>query len=92
MIISATEARKNLFDIIKDVASPNSIYTLTERGNAKAVIMSATEFDSWLETLEVTHLFPNIHQTILKSRKEFEKGDYITITPKNVHPRNSKKR
>lgn len=80
MIISTTEARKKLFDIIKDVASPHSIYTLTERGNAKAVIMSAVEFESWLETLEVNHLFPNLTATIARSKKDYAAGKYTPLS------------
>ena len=66
--ISISEARKKIFEIAKKVQAPNLFYTLTENGTPKAVILSAEEFESWLETLEVAHEFPDLH----KDLKDFE--------------------
>lgn len=78
-IISTTEARKNLFSIIEEVSSPNIFYTLTERGRAKAVIMSADEFESWAETLELVSLVPHLKKEMLESEKEIKAGKFITL-------------
>lgn len=67
--ISISEARKKIFEIANEVQSPNNIYTLTEKGVPKAVLMSADEFESWMETLEVIKDFPDLENDI----KEFEK-------------------
>jgi prevent-host-death family protein len=77
-IISATEARKNLFSIIEKVSSPDTFFTLTEHGKAKAVIMSSDEFESWTETLELLYMFPNIKKEIAEAKKEIAQGKYIT--------------
>lgn len=45
-IISITEARKKIFQIAEDVQKPANYYTITENGRAKAVLMSAEQFDS----------------------------------------------
>lgn len=71
-----SEARKRIFDITKKVQSPNTIYTLTEKGYPKAVIMSAEEFESWLETLEVFHEFPYLQNDIAQVQKDIKKKKY----------------
>lgn len=68
--ISTTDARKKLFDIVEEVSSPAVVYTLTERGRPKAVIMSAEEYESLIETFEVMRDFPNI----LEVRKEADRA------------------
>lgn len=78
-IISTTEARKDLFNIIKKVSSPDTFYTLTERGKAKAVIMSAEEFESWAESLELLYMFPDLEKQVKKAEREIEKGEYISL-------------
>jgi prevent-host-death family protein len=77
-IISTTEARKKLFTIVEEVSTPDTFYTLTDHGKAKAVIMSIEEFESWAETLELLYMFPNLKKDITQSQKEFKEGKYIT--------------
>lgn len=77
--ISTTDARKNIFKLTDEVQKPGVHYILTERGRAKAVLMSAEEFDSWRETLEVMEIFPNLKEDIREAEKEFKHGDYITL-------------
>ena len=78
-IISTTEESKNLFSIVDAVASPNIFYTLTDRGRAKAVIMSADEFESWAETLDLVSLIPNLRNRIRESEKEIKAGKFSTL-------------
>ncbi len=77
--ISISEARKKIFKIAEEVQKPNNYYTLTERGRPKAVIMSAEEFESWRETIEVMKEFPNLKKEIKKVEKEIKRGEYITL-------------
>ena len=74
-----SEARKKIFKIAKEVQKPSNYYTLTEKGRPKVVLMSAEEFESWQETLEVMREFPDIEKDIKKAEKEYRKGDYITL-------------
>ena len=77
--ISISEARKKIFEIAEDVQKPSTHYTLTENGRPKAVLMSAEEFESWQETIEVMHEFPDLKKDIARAEAEIKKGDYITL-------------
>jgi len=74
-----SEARKKIFKIAEKVQKPSTHYTLTEKGKPKVVMMSAEEFESWQETLEVMQEFPNIVEDIKKAEKEYKKGNYVTL-------------
>lgn len=78
-IISITQARKDIFKIADKVQKENTYYTLTEHGKAKAVIMSAEEFDSWMETMEVMKIFPDLEKDIEKAEQDYKKGNYVTL-------------
>lgn len=71
-----SEARKKIFEIAKEVQKPNKYYTLTEKGRPKAIIMSAEEFESWEETLEVMRDFPNLEKEVKKIDKSVKTGAY----------------
>lgn len=72
--ISLTEARKRLFEIVEEVTSPAVVYTLTERGTPKAVIISATEYESLIETLDVYRDSPNIDTIVKEARADWKSG------------------
>ncbi len=73
-----TEARKTIFDITRDIQRPGRYYTLTDKGRPKAVIMSAQEFESWVETLEVMWDFPNIAQDVAEVGRDYKSGKWKT--------------
>jgi prevent-host-death family protein len=77
--LSISEARKNIFDIAREVQKPSTYYTLTENGRPKAVMMSAEEFESWAETLNIIAEFPGLKRNIKQAEKEYRSGDYITL-------------
>ncbi|OGK31592.1 hypothetical protein A3F29_01415 [Candidatus Roizmanbacteria bacterium RIFCSPHIGHO2_12_FULL_33_9] len=74
--ISITEARKNIFKISDDIKKTGSHYVLTDKGRSKVVIMSAEEYDSWAETLEVMKDFPNIEKDIKETESDYKSGNY----------------
>lgn len=74
--ISITEARKRIFDIAKEVQAPNKVYTLTSDGKPKAVIMSAEEYESMIETMEVERIFPDLDKDIAEVKKAIKTGEY----------------
>lgn len=53
VVIPASEARTNFYELLSEAESKFRQYTVTLRGKAKAVIMSAEEFASWQETLDI---------------------------------------
>lgn len=78
--LSLTEGRKQFFDIAERVQRPNVYYTLTEKGRPKVVVMSAEEFESWAETLEVMRDFPNLSEDIKEVERDIVSGKYKTYT------------
>lgn len=78
-ILSITEARKKIFQIAEEIQKPNTYYTLTQNGKPKAVLMSADQFDSLIETLEVLS-DPEAVQAIREHEKNKAEGntdDYV---------------
>jgi PHD/YefM family antitoxin component YafN of YafNO toxin-antitoxin module len=43
------------------------------------VVLSAEEFESWQETLEVMRIFPKLEKDIEKAEKEYKKGHYLSL-------------
>lgn len=77
-----SEVRKRLFSITDAVQTPGVAYTLTENGRPKAVILSAAEFESMLETLEVLHEYPGIKRQMAEVRRDIASGkikDYLPL-------------
>ena len=77
--LSISEARKEIFKIAEKVQKPSTYYTLTEKGRPKVVVLSAEEFESWQETLEVNRLFPNLEKDIKAAERDFKKKKYATL-------------
>ena len=76
--IPISEARKNIFKIAEEVQKPSVYYTLTEKGRPKAVILSAEEFESWLETMEIMSN-PRLMKEIETADVDFQKGNYMAF-------------
>lgn len=74
--LSISEARKKIFDIIDAVQKPGVHYTFTANGRPSAVLMSAEEYESWAETLEVMRDFPDLDKDVAEAEKAFRTGEY----------------
>ncbi|PIU68671.1 hypothetical protein COS81_03275 [candidate division WWE3 bacterium CG06_land_8_20_14_3_00_42_16] len=74
--IPISEARKRIFEIANEVQKASRYYTLTENGRPKAVLMSAEDFESWQETIEVMREFPNLDKDITRVDRAVESGEY----------------
>ena len=74
--LSISEARKKIFKIAEQVQKPDTHYTLTEKGKPKAVMMSAEEFESWQETMEVICDFPDLEKDIKELERDQKSGAY----------------
>jgi prevent-host-death family protein len=74
--ISISEARKKIFEIANEVQVPGVHYTFTEKGTPKAVLMSAEEFESWQETLEVMRDCPDLDKDIKEAKEAIKSGAY----------------
>ena len=51
--VTATEARKKLYDIIDEAEHPGVAVAITHQGIPKVVVMSFEEYEGWMETLDV---------------------------------------
>lgn len=51
--LPVTEARKKFTELIKDVENLMERYVITRKGKPAAVILSAEEFESMLETIKI---------------------------------------
>jgi|SRR3989338_10928848 len=78
-VLPISQARAKIFDIAEEVNRASGHYVLTEKGRPKAVIMSAAQFESWVETLEVMRDFPDLAKDIDEAHREYKRGDYITL-------------
>jgi antitoxin YefM len=74
--LAASQARKQFFKILKEIDKPNQTYTITLAGRPKAVILSADEYQSWLETLEILNN-PKLAKRLKKAEKEISRGEYV---------------
>jgi prevent-host-death family protein len=52
-LLTATEARKNFFTMLKDIETPGFTITITHEGKPKGVFLSIEEFDGLMETLSI---------------------------------------
>ncbi|MFH1246590.1 MAG: type II toxin-antitoxin system Phd/YefM family antitoxin [Candidatus Liptonbacteria bacterium] len=74
--IPISEARKKIFEIAEDIQKPGTYYILTEKGRPKAVVISAEEFESITETLDVMHEFPDLDRHIKEVERDIKSGAY----------------
>ena len=72
-LLPANVARANFYRILDEVTTHLRQFTITHRGKQQAVVMSAEEFASWQETLEIISdkkLLNSIRRG-LKSKKRY---------------------
>lgn len=82
-----SKVRRDIFGVT-DAARDGAYITITEHGEAKAVLMSAEEFDSWRETLEVMREFPDVEKDLANARRAMKSGAYkrYTLITPHVSP------
>lgn len=71
-----TEARRGLSKLVDQVSKDHDYVLITKQGKPKAVLMSADEFESWEETIEILS-DPKARRTIRRSLRELEAGRAI---------------
>jgi len=68
-----TEARKDLSKIVDEVSNVHEHVTITRQGKPAAVVMSADEFESWQETMEIM-ADPKAMAAIRRGEKDIKAG------------------
>ena len=51
--VTASEARNNFFAILKEIKTPGVSVMITYEGHPAGVLMSADEFEGWMETMDI---------------------------------------
>lgn len=74
--ITITEGRKELFKIAEELQKPDTQYVFTIEGKPEVVLMSADEYDSLMETMEILS-DPKLLQEIKEAEKEIDRGEYV---------------
>ncbi len=74
---SATEVRKDFFDILDKVESSGVPYTITKAGKPVVVMMSAEQYESWEETWDIMS-DPELVKGIAQGEKDLAEGRYST--------------
>lgn len=71
--MTATEARKQFFNVIKSARRPGRSIRITHRGVPEVVIMSAEEYEGWEETFDIMS-DPILTKDLVRALKSKEKG------------------
>ena len=71
--LTATDARKGLFDLLRGANERHEIYHIRHR-QGDAVLMSEAEYDSLIETLELLSA-PGFNDSFKKAQTEAQSGD-----------------
>lgn len=66
---SASEARENLYALIKSAAKGTRAYEIKLRGSDPVIVLSKAELDSWQETLDILSS-PDEVAAIRRARKQ----------------------
>ncbi len=77
--MSVTEARKHIFEIMKQIKEHLTLCTLTERGSTIGVIMPYELFMSWKHTVYLMQRYPGVLQDIEQSVQDMKISQYIAL-------------
>jgi len=70
-----TEARKNLTNLVNAAKNKLDEYVITVNGSPAAVLISAAEYDSWKETMEIM-ADPTLVAAIREGEEDIKAGRY----------------
>ncbi len=75
--LSATDARREFFELIKRAAAGHRIYRIRHR-KGSAVLMSEEDYEGLLETLELLSI-PGFRASMKRSVAQMKRGDTHTL-------------
>ncbi len=74
--MTVTEAKKHFLEIVRDADETSERYFITRNGEPVAMLVSADDYEGWLETLEILSDKKSLSE-IKKARKELDQGKGI---------------
>lgn len=75
--LTATNARREFFDLIKGAAEGHQTFRIQHRRGA-AVLMSEADYDGLMESLELLSL-PGFRKRLNASVKQMKSGDTVSL-------------
>ncbi|MBI4384973.1 MAG: type II toxin-antitoxin system Phd/YefM family antitoxin [Nitrospinae bacterium] len=73
-----SEAKKSLSRLVKEVEEGYDRFVITRNGEEKAVLMSAEEYEGWIETLDIqTHREET--RAIARAKKQVRRGQTVSL-------------
>jgi len=75
--LTASEARSELFRLIKDASKSHRTFTITHK-DGDAVLMSKEDYESLIETLELLSI-PGFLESIKKAKREIAGGKTVAM-------------
>jgi antitoxin YefM len=76
--INITDAKKKLLELVREADENFERYCIMRNGEPKAILMSADDYDSWLETMEIMSSKEAVAE-IKKARRELDQGKGISF-------------
>ena len=73
-----TKAREDLANLVNNANKKLDEYVITVNGVPAAVLMSAAEFDSWKETIEIMS-DPGLMKAIRAGEEDIKNGNFVTL-------------
>ena len=77
--INVSEAKNRLTELVKEVEATTSSYAILRSGQKVAILLSAEEYESLLESVEVLS-DQNLMKQMVQSAKEFARGEGIPFS------------
>lgn len=75
--LTATDARREFFDVVKGAADKHHVYRIHHRHGA-VVLMSEDDYESLVETLELLST-PGFRKRLTRSVKQMHRGDTLSF-------------
>jgi antitoxin YefM len=75
--LTATDARREFFDVVKGAADKHQIYRIHHR-RGSVVLMAEDDYDSMIETMELLSS-PGFRQSLKKSVKQMHGGETVSF-------------
>ena len=75
--LTASEARGELFRLIKDASRSHRTFSITHK-DGDAVLMSKEDYESLIETLELLSI-PGFLESVKEAKREIAEGDTIAM-------------
>ena len=74
-----SEAKKHLSRLVKETEEGYDRFVITRNGEEKAVLMSAEEYEGWVETLDILSNQEE-RQAIARAKRQVRRGQTVTLS------------